>query len=137
MDDARIAELLRGVQVIAVVGLSPNPERPSNQVAWYLRHVGYRLYGVNPLVEGPISGVPVVGELALVPERVDLVDVFRRPEHAPDLARAAAAVGARTLWLQLGIRSAQAEAVAARAGLAYVEDRCLKVEHARLVARAG
>jgi uncharacterized protein len=75
-----------------------------------------------------------------VPEPVDLVDVFRRPEYTPDVARQAVAVGARALWLQLGIASAEARAVATDGGLAYVEDRCLKVEHARLLgprARAG
>jgi predicted CoA-binding protein len=142
MNDTELVELLQGVRVIAVVGLSANPERPSNQVAWYLHHQGYRLYGVNPHVPGPLfgapgaPGVPVVAALADVPEPVDLVDVFRRPEYVPEVARAAVAVGARALWLQLGIRDAEAEAIATRAGLAYVQDHCLKVEHARLLARA-
>src|SRR4029450_8204024 len=136
MYDLGMVELLRGVRVIAVVGLSPNPERPSNQVAWYLHHQGYRLYGVNPRCDGPVFGVPVVADLADVPERVDLVDVFRRPEYTPDVARAAVAAGARALWLQLGIRSTEAERIARDAGLVFVQDRCLKVEHARLRARA-
>jgi uncharacterized protein len=135
--DEEVRELLRGVKVIAVVGLSANPERPSNQVGWYLHHQGYRLFGVNPMCPVPeVFGVPVVPALDRVPEPVDLVDVFRRPEYTPDVARQAVAVGARALWLQLGIRSAEARAIAEGAGLAYVEDRCLKVEHARL-SRAG
>jgi uncharacterized protein len=77
----------------------------------------------------------VLPSLAELPEPVDLVDVFRRPEHTPAVAREAVAVGARVLWLQLGIRSAEARAIAGEGGLAYVEDRCLKVDHARLLGR--
>ena len=136
MTDAEVRELLRGVKVIAVVGLSANPDRPSNQVGWYLHHQGYRLFGVNPMCPAPeVFGVPVVPALDQVPEPIDLVDVFRRPEYTPDVARQAVAVGARALWLQLGIRSAEARAIAETGGLAYVEDRCLKVEHARLLGR--
>ena len=71
-----------------------------------------------------------------MPELIDPVDVFRRPEHTPDAARAAVAAGARALWLQLGIRSPEARAIAEEADLAYVEDHCLKVDHARLLGRS-
>jgi predicted CoA-binding protein len=136
MTDDELRELLRRTRTIAVVGLSANPERPSNQVAWYLHHQGYRLFGVNPLCPAPeVFGVPVFPSLAELPEPVDLVDVFRRPEYTPAVAREAVAVGARTLWLQLGIRSAEARAIAEEGGLAYVEGRCLKVDHARLLGR--
>jgi predicted CoA-binding protein len=136
--DAEVRELLRGVKVIAVVGLSANPDRPSNQVGWYLHHQGYRLFGVNPKCPVPeVFGVPVLPALDQVPEPVDLVDVFRRPEYTPDVAREAVAVGARALWLQLGIRNPEARAIAEAAGLAYVEDRCLKVEHGRLLGRGA
>jgi predicted CoA-binding protein len=138
MTDDELRELLRRTRTIAVVGLSANPERPSNQVAWYLHHQGYRLFGVNPLCPEPeVFGVPVLPSLAELPEPVDLVDVFRRPEYTPAVAREAAAVGAGALWLQLGIGSAEARAIAEEGGLAYVEDRCLKVEHARLLGRRG
>jgi uncharacterized protein len=134
MTDDELRQLLLDTKVIAVVGLSANPDRASNQVAWYLHHQGYRLFGVNPRCPQPeVFGVPVLASLDQVPEPVDLVDVFRRPEHTPDVARAAAAVGARALWLQLGIRNDEARAIATEAGLAYVEDRCLKVDHARLL----
>lgn len=127
-------ELLRSAKVIAVVGLSPNPDRPSNQVAWYLHHQGYELYGVNPKIAGQeVFGVPVVASLAEVPKPIDLVDVFRRPEYTPDVARDAVAVGAGALWLQLGIRNPEARRIATEAGLAYVEDHCAKVEHLRLL----
>jgi predicted CoA-binding protein len=136
--DAEVRDLLRGVKVIAVVGLSANPDRPSNQVGWYLHHQGYRLFGVNPKCPVPeVFGVPVLPALDQVPEPVDLVDVFRRPEYTPDVAREAVAVGARALWLQLGIRNPEARAIAEAAGLAYVEDRCLKVEHGRLLGRGA
>ena len=131
-------ELLRTARVIAVVGLSPNPERPSNQVAWYLHHQGYRLFGINPASSEPeVNGIPMLATLDEVPEPIDIVDVFRRPEHTPEVARAAVAAGARALWLQLGIRSDEARAIATDAGLTYVEDRCLKVDHARLLGGQG
>jgi uncharacterized protein len=134
MTDDELRQLLLDTKVIAVVGLSANPDRPSNQVAWYLHHQGYRLFGVNPRCpHEEVFGVPVLASLDQVPEPVDLVDVFRRSEHTPDVARAAVAVGARALWLQLGIRNDEARAIATDAGLAYVEDRCLKVDHARLL----
>jgi predicted CoA-binding protein len=135
--DEDLRQLLLDAKVIAVVGLSANPDRPSNQVAWYLYHQGYRLFGVNPRC--PVSevvGVPMLPSLDQVPEPIDIVDVFRRPEHTPDVARAAVAAGARALWLQMGIRSDEARAIAEGAGLAYVEDRCLKVDHARLLGRS-
>jgi predicted CoA-binding protein len=135
--DEEIRQLLLDTKVIAVVGLSANPDRASNQVAWYLHHQGYRLFGVNPACpeQELFGGVPVVASLDEIPEPIDIVDVFRRPEYTPDVARAAVAVGARALWLQLGIRNDEARAVAEEGGLTYVEDRCLKVDHARLLGR--
>jgi uncharacterized protein len=136
MTDEALRQLLLDTKVIAVVGLSANRERASNQVAWYLNHQGYRLYGVNPACPEPqVHGIPMLASLDEVPEPIDIVDVFRRPEHTPDVARAAVAAGARTLWLQLGIRSDEARGIATDAGLTYVEDRCLKVDHARLLGR--
>ena len=137
MTDEELRDLLLDTKVIAVVGLSANPDRPSNQVAWYLHHQGFRLFGVNPACPEPeVFGVPMLPSLDQVPEPIDLVDVFRRPEYTPQVARDAVAAGAGALWLQLGIRSDEARAVATEAGLRYVEDRCLKVEHARLLGRS-
>jgi uncharacterized protein len=136
--DDELRQLLLDTKVIAVVGLSANPDRPSNQVAWYLNHQGYRLFGVNPRCpQEEVFGVPMFASLDQVPEPIDVVDVFRRPEHTPKVARAAVAAGARALWLQLGIASPEARAIAEAAGLAYVEDRCLKVDHGRLLGRSG
>ena len=138
MTDQDLRQLLFDTKVIAVVGLSANPDRPSNQVAWYLHHQGYRLFGVNPACPEPeVNGIPMLASLDEVPEPIDIVDVFRRPEHTPDVARQAVAAGARALWLQLGIANPEARAIATEAGLAYVEDRCLKVEHARLLGRSA
>jgi len=126
--------LLASAKVIAVVGLSPNPGRPSHQVARYLHEQGYKLYGVNPRCgDDQVFGVPILASLGQVPEAIDIVDVFRRAEHTPDAAHAAVAAGAGALWLQLGIRSDEARAIAEAGGLRYVEDRCIKVEHARLL----
>ena len=136
MTQEELRELLRTARVIAVVGLSANPDRPSNQVAWYLHHQGYQLYGVNPLCEqDEVFGVPMFPSLDKVPEPIDVVDVFRRPVYTPQVAREAVAAGARALWLQQGISSAEARAIAEQGGLAYVEDKCMKVEHARLIGR--
>ena len=138
MNDAALRQLLLDTEVIAVVGLSANPDRASNQVAWYLHHQGYRLFGVNPACpEQEVFGIPMLPSLDQVPEPIDIVDVFRRPEHTPEVARQAVAVGADALWLQLGIRNDDARAIATEAGLAYVEDRCLKVDHGRLLGRSG
>jgi predicted CoA-binding protein len=136
MTQEELRKLLRTARVIAVVGLSANPDRPSNQVAWYLHHQGYQLYGVNPLCEqDEVFGVPMFPSLDKVPEPIDVVDVFRRPVYTPQVAREAVAAGARALWLQQGISSAEARAIAEQGGLAYVEDKCMKVEHARLIGR--
>lgn len=139
MNDDAIRQLLLDAKVIAVVGLSANPDRASNQVAWYLHHQGYRLFGINPACpESEVfGGVPMLASLDEVPEPIDIVDVFRRPEYTPDVARDAVAAGARALWLQLGIRSDEARAITEAAGLTYVEDRCLKVDHARLLGRSA
>ncbi|HET8787914.1 MAG TPA: CoA-binding protein, partial [Actinomycetes bacterium] len=122
MTDEELRDLLLDTKVIAVVGLSANPDRPSNQVAWYLHHQGYRLFGVNPACPEPeVFGVPMLPSLDQVPEPIDLVDVFRRPEHTPQVAREAVAAGAGAVWLQLGIRSDEARAIAEQGGLVYVE----------------
>jgi predicted CoA-binding protein len=126
-------EILREAKTIAIVGASPDPGRPSHGVMRYLQGAGYRVLPVNPTAyPGEILGVPCVPSLAELDEPVDLVDVFRRPEHCGDVAREAAATGAPALWLQLGIRSADARRVAEEAGMDYVEDACTAVVHRRV-----
>jgi predicted CoA-binding protein len=122
------AEILEQARTIALVGASPRPERPSNGVMRYLLDQGYRVIPVRPH-RREVLGIPCVDSLADVEEPVDLVDVFRREEFCPEVAEQAAAVGAKTLWLQLGIVSPQARAIAERAGMDYVENACTAVVH--------
>ena len=124
-------EILRTAQTIAVVGASPDPSRTSHRVMRYLQRVGYRCIPVNPNAD-EVLGERCYPALANLPEPVDLVDVFRRAEYCADVAREAAAIGAPALWLQLGLRSAEARDVAEEAGMEYVEDACTAVVHRRL-----
>ncbi len=127
-----IERLVREARTVAVVGLSGNPGRPSYGVARYLRRSGLRILPVNPNVS-EWDGVPAYASLTDIPEKVDIVDVFRRSEHVPAIARDAVAIGAGALWLQLGVLSEQGAAIAAEGGLDVVMDRCLAVEHREVV----
>jgi uncharacterized protein len=129
-----IAAVLEGTTRIAVVGASPNPGRPSHGVMRRLLSAGYELIPVNPRCD-EVLGMRTVASLADVEGPVDLVDVFRRAEHAPAIAEEAVAAGAKALWLQQGVVSDEARRIAESAGLAYVEDACLAVEVA--IAGAG
>ena len=141
MNDTELIALLRRSHTIAVVGLSPQAERPSHRVAPYLLLPGYRVLPVNPMAAGQlILGQPCHASLeqaaaALAAEglRLDIVDVFRQSAEVPPLAEAAIALGAAALWLQLGVTHPEAEARAAAAGMQVVSDRCLKIEHQRLL----
>ena len=123
------AEILRDTRTIAVVGASPRPNRPSHGVMRYLLAHGYRCIPVRPRDCDEVLGVPCVPSLAEIEEPIDLVDVFRRPEFCADVAREAVAVGAKALWLQLGIVSPEARRIAADGGLDYVENACTAVVH--------
>jgi predicted CoA-binding protein len=123
------ADILRDSRTIALVGASPRLGRPSHGVMRYLLDQGYRVVPVNPTCD-EVLGVPCVPSLAAIHEAVDLVDVFRRIEHAPGLAREAASIGAGAFWLQLGLRSAEARRVALESGMDYVEDACTAIVHA-------
>ncbi len=125
---AVIERLAHESRTIAVVGLSDKPGRPSFGVANYLVRAGLTVYPVNPALTS-WQGLPAYPSLAEVPGQIDVVDVFRRPVHAPDIARQAVAVGAGALWLQLGVLSDEAAELAAEGGLDVVMDRCLAVEH--------
>jgi predicted CoA-binding protein len=131
-DDA-IRRILGETRTIAVVGLSSKPDRPSHDVAAYLQRAGYRIIPVNPR-ETEVLGEPAYATLRDIPAdlSIDIVDVFRRAEETPEVARDAVAIGARTLWLQLGIANDEARAIAEDAGLTVIMDRCLKVDHRRL-----
>ena len=126
---------LRGIlercRTIAVVGLSADWNRPSYFAASYLQGKGYRIVPVNPKAEA-ILGERCYARLEDIPFAVDLVDVFRKPADVPPIAASAVAIGARCLWQQLGVKNAEADAIARAAGLDSVMDRCVKIEHARL-----
>ncbi len=128
MNNDQVIERILAMNTIAVVGLSPKVERPSNDVARYLLGHGYRLIPVNP-GHAEILGLRAYPSLQDIPEPVEVVDVFRRQEYTPAVAQAAAAVGAKALWLQLGIVNAEAISIAEQAGLLAVQDLCIKIEH--------
>ncbi|WP_435595097.1 CoA-binding protein [Tsukamurella tyrosinosolvens] len=128
--DDLIERILRDYDTITVVGASVDPAKAAHDVPAYMQHRGWRIIPVNPHAD-EILGEPVYRTLADVPEQVGLVDVFRPAEFTPDIALQAVAAGATALWLQLGIRSAEAREIAESAGLLYVEDRCLIIEQRR------
>ena len=128
-----IKGLLEGSRNVAVVGLSDNPYRTSHAIARFMQDAGYRIFPVNPNLTGPVLGEEPYATVEEIPERVDIVDVFRRSELTPPVARDAAAAGAKVLWLQLGVHNEEAARYAAERGLTVVTDRCIKVDHAALV----
>ena len=123
------AEILAASAVIAVVGASRDPGKPAHGVPLQMQRHGWRIIPVNPTAD-ELFGEPVYRSLADIPFPVDLVDVFRPADDAVDVVRQAVEIGAPAVWLQLGIVSAQARAIAEEAGIGYVEDRCLAVERA-------
>ena len=129
--DAIVERLLPSYDSITVVGASSVPAKAAQYVPAHMQRHGWRIVPVNPHAD-VILGEPVYRTLAQVPGPVGLVDVFRPSGQTPDIARQAVAAGATALWLQLGIASAEARAIAEGAGLLYVEDRCLIIEQRRL-----
>ena len=133
-DPRVIQRLLHSARTIAIVGLSANPLRPSHFVGFYLLRHGYRVIPVNPR-EREVLGQRCFERLEQIDEPVDIVDVFREPSVVPEVAREAAAIGAKALWLQFGVIHEAGAAQARAAGLDVVMDRCLKIEHARYLGR--
>jgi uncharacterized protein len=131
-EDRELRALLGDVRTIAVVGLSSRPNRPSYEVARYLQEHGYRIVPVNPN-ETEVLGERAYASLADVPERIDVVDVFRRAEDTPAIARDAVAIGARVLWLQEGIVSDEAARIATEGGLEVIMGVCIRHVRARLM----
>lgn len=137
MDDIpTLRRILRDCRTVAVVGLSANWYRPSYFAAKYLQEHGYRIVPVNPAYP-EVLGEKCYASLRDIPEKVDIVDCFRRSEEIPALAAEAVAIGAQVLWMQLGVRSDEARRIAEAAGLTVIEDRCMKIEHARLFGGLG
>ena len=131
-DDRALRAILTAARTIAVVGLSRSADKASYRVAAYLAGQGYRVIPVNPAAP-QILGRPSLPDLAAVGEAVDVVDIFRPPDEVPAIVEQATALGARTVWMQLGIRHDQAAARAVAACLNVVMDRCMMVEHRRLL----
>ncbi len=124
-------EIFASMSSIAVVGFSPKEQRPSHIVGKYLMDAGYTVYPVNPGVS-EILGHVCYPDLASIPHPVDVVDIFRRSEDVLPIVEAAIAIGAETVWMQQGIVNTEAAALAEKAGLKVVMDRCIKIDHANL-----
>ncbi len=131
-DIAGLRRILATSRVIAVVGLSGNWYRPSYFAAKYMQEHGYKIIPVNPNYT-EVLGEKCYPDVASIPERIDVVDCFRKPDEMPPLAREAVAKGAKVLWMQLGIRNDEAAKIANAAGLDVVQNRCVKIEHARIM----
>ena len=132
METLEISQILKGFRTIAVVGLSPKENRPSNQVARYLVGAGYNVIPVNPGQE-EILGRKCYPDLESIPEAVDIVDIFRRSEDIPPVVSSAIKIKAKVVWMQLGIVNDDAAADAKKAGLSVIMDRCIKIDHQNLI----
>ena len=127
-----ILELLKNYKTIAVVGLSSNPMRPSYDVTEYMQAAGYRIIPVNPN-ERKVLGEKSYARLEEVPEKIEIVNVFRRAEEVPAVVESAIRVGAKVVWMQQGVENEEAAEKARAAGLMVIEDACILVEHRRRV----
>jgi predicted CoA-binding protein len=134
-DAKEIKTLLEESRNVAVVGLSEKPYRTSHAIAGTLQRAGYRIFPVNPNLTGPVLGEEPYSTVEEIPERVDIVDVFRRSEKVMPVAQDAVAAGAKVLWMQSGVINEEAAQYAEEHGLTVVMDRCIKVDHASLVGR--
>jgi len=128
---AAIRNILKNTSTIAVVGLSPKPNRPSNQVAQYLKDAGYTIIPVNP-GQDTLLGLPCYPSLQAIPEPVDMVDIFRRSEFVLPIVEEAIAIKAKVVWMQSGIINEAAARLAEEAGLTVIMDRCTMVDHMNL-----
>jgi len=126
----KIAELLRSAKTIAVVGLSNNPARTSNGVSAYMQSQGYRIIPVNPAISEAL-GEKAYPTLSEVPEKIDIVNVFRRPEHVPEVVDEAIRLGVPAIWMQEGVVHEEAAEKARQAGIFVVMNRCILKEHAK------
>lgn len=129
--DAEIESILRGSRTIAIVGISDNPERDSNRVGRYLKEHGYEVIPVNPL-KREILGEKCYPDLKSIPKPVDVVDIFRNIDAIPGIVDEAIRVGAKAVWMQLGLAHHESAERAREAGLAVVQSKCMKIEHARV-----
>ena len=137
MDDSdKIRRILRSSRTIAVVGLSAQWHRPSYFAAKYMQEHGYRVIPVNPMYNA-VLGEKCYKTLREIPEPVDVVDCFRKSAEIPAIAEEAIAIGARVLWMQLGVENPLSRRIAESAGLEVIENRCVKIEHGRFFGGLG
>ncbi|MDA8354278.1 MAG: CoA-binding protein [Firmicutes bacterium] len=136
-DQKTIRRLLKEAKHIAVVGLSDKPDRTSHMIAKALQQAGYRIFPVNPMLDGPVLGERPYASVQEIEDEVDIVDVFRRSEHCVPVAEDAVAAGAGAIWFQEGVINEEAAEIAEEAGLTVVMDRCIKVDHALLLGGKG
>ena len=127
-----IGKVLKDVRSIAIVGLSPKKERPSNMVARYLMGAGFTIYPVNP-GQTEILGEVCYPDLRSIPDPVEMVNIFRKSEDVLPIVEQAVAIGAKTVWMQLGIKNEQGAELAEKNGMSVVMDRCIKIDHSALV----
>ena len=128
-----LRRILKQYKTLAVVGLSANWYRPSFFAAKYMQEHGYRIIPVNPSYKGQeILGEKVYASVRDIPEKIDIVDCFRKSEDIEPISEEAIAIGAKVLWMQIGVMNEKAAAKARKAGLEVVQDRCVKIEHGRL-----
>jgi predicted CoA-binding protein len=127
-----VLKALKGTRVIAVVGLSDKPDRPSYQVARYLQENGYRIIPVNPMIS-EVLGQKSYPDLTSIPERVDMVDVFRKSEDVPPIAEQAVNTAPKYFWMQEGIENEEAKESLESKNITVIMDRCIKKEHARYI----
>jgi hypothetical protein len=132
METLEISLLLKKYRNIAIVGLSPKNNRPSNQVAVYLMEAGYNIIPVNP-GQQEILGKKCYPDLESIPEPIDIVDIFRRSEDIPPIVESAIKINAKVVWMQQEIVNEEAAAKAKKAGLTVIMDRCLKEDHLNLI----
>jgi predicted CoA-binding protein len=131
MNDKQLKELYKSIQTIASVGLSANVEKPSFGIVYYLQQQGYRIIPVNPTAP-EILGQKSYPDLLSIPDKVDVVQLFRRSEDVPPFVEQAIQIGAKVVWMQEGISNPEAAKKAEAAGLTVVMDRCMRAEHIRL-----
>ena len=126
-----VEEILNNSRIVAMVGLSANPDRPSHIVASYLKEHGYKIIPVNP-TEKRILGQKSYPDLTSIPGKVDVVDIFRRSEDVPPIVRDAIKIGAKAVWMQEGVINKEAAAEARKAGLKVVMNKCMRKQHIKL-----
>lgn len=134
LSDIQLKNVLKDSQNIAVIGLSANPEKTSHCIAAFLQEKGYRVFPVNPVLVGQeVLGEKVYASLAEVPEPIDIVDIFRRIEFLPEIAKEFIQTDAKVYWAQLGIENDEAAKILEEHNKTYIMDRCIKIEYQRLL----